>query len=329
METGVTHRWAAGRRMASVPILILMGIQGCGADGATNPGPDDEPVVVDRHAAIPSDVSKVTPAQDGSPPVLHSPEFQEPVPLPVISTAGAEDAPFIPTDRDELYFFFAADVRESPSVQIRNPVNGIWVSKRVAGAWQEPTLVWLQEPGVLALNGCPYVGGDEMFFCTAREGFAGLNWFRAVYADGAWRSWTLYTFDPSLDVGELHIHGDDLYYHSGRAGGAGGIDIWTATRDGEGWANPMNLAAVNSVEEDTRPYVTPDGNELWITRWYEGTPALFRSRKVGGQWQDAELIVSRFAGEPTLDAQGNLYFVHHFVENGVILEADIYVAYRK
>jgi hypothetical protein len=40
-------------------------------------------------------------------------------------------------------------------------------------------------------------------------------------------------------------------------------------------------------------------------------------------------MVSSFAGEPTLDAQGNLYFVHHFYSGGVMLEADIYVAYRK
>jgi hypothetical protein len=102
-----------------------------------------------------------------------------------------------------------------------------------------------------------------------------------------------------------------------------------ATREGGTWANPVNVTAVNSAEDDSRPYVTPGGNELWITRWYEGTPAVFRSKNVGGAWQEAELIVSRFAGEPTLDAEGNLYFVHHFYDNGVMLEADVYVAYRK
>ena len=322
--------------LLTLPALLLLGVSGCdfsvvdsnppGGDGGDNGGP---PPVVDRHAAIPSDVTKVTPAQDPTPPVLHSAEFQEPVPLPVISTAGAEDAPFIPADRDELYFFFAADVRQHPAVQVQNPVNGIWLSKRVDGSWQEPTLVWLQQPGELALNGCPFVGGDELYFCSARDGYSGLNWFRAQYAAGAWGGWALFAFDPALEVGELHIHGDELYYHSGRAGGAGGIDIWMATRQGGVWVNPVNVTAVNGPSDDTRPYVTPDGGELWITRTYEGTPALFRSKKVGGEWQEAELIVSRFAGEPTLDAQGNLYFVHHFYDNGVMLEADIYVAYRK
>jgi hypothetical protein len=284
---------------------------------------------VDRHAAIPADAVKITPDQDPTPPILHATEFQEPVPLPVISTAGAEDAPFVPAGGDELYFFFAADVRQDAAVQIRDPVNGIWVSRRVGGTWQEPTLVWLQEPGALALNGCPFVVGSEMFFCTAREGYTGLNWFRAVFADGAWGDWSLYAFDPSLEVGELHIHGDALYYHSDRAGGMGGFDIWMATREGDGWSDPTNVTAVNSAGDDTRPYVTPDGNELWITRTYQGTPAILRSPKIDGEWQAPELVVSRFAGEPTLDAQGNLYFVHHFYVDGVMREADIYVAYRK
>jgi hypothetical protein len=39
--------------------------------------------------------------------------------------------------------------------------------------------------------------------------------------------------------------------------------------------------------------------------------------------------VSQFAGEPTLDDAGNLYFVHHFYEDGVKIEADIYIARRK
>ncbi len=45
--------------------------------------------------------------------------------------------------------------------------------------------------------------------------------------------------------------------------------------------------------------------------------------------QEPELIVSQFAGEPTLDDAGNLYFVHHYFEHGQMIEADIYVAYRK
>ena len=62
---------------------------------------------------------------------------------------------------------------------------------------------------------------------------------------------------------------------------------------------------------------------------YEGSPAIFRSKKVMGEWATPELIVSNFAGEPTLDSKGNLYFVHHFYRDGRMIEADIYVAKKK
>lgn len=297
-------------------------------DGPAGPA-GGRPPSVDRYAAIPSGAQKVTPEMDPSPPILHSGEFETPVPVPVISTAGGEDSPFVPASGGELYFFFAADVQEPPEIQIRDPVNGIWVSKRVGGNWQEPTLVWLQDYDELALNGCEFVADDEMLFCSARAGYTGVNWFRAERVNGTWTHWEHVTFPTEYDVGELHIHGDELYYGSARPGGAGGQDIWMLQRSGEEWVDPVNVAAVNTGVDETRPYVSPDGSELWITRWYQGTPAVARSRRVAGEWQEAELIVSQFAGEPTLDADGNLYFVHHFYDNGVMLEADIYVAYRK
>jgi len=75
--------------------------------------------------------------------------------------------------------------------------------------------------------------------------------------------------------------------------------------------------------------ISGDGTELWFTRTYQGTPAVFRSSRDNGGWSEPVLVVSQFAGEPTLDANGNLYFVHHYYEEGVMIEADIYVAYRK
>jgi hypothetical protein len=57
-----------------------------------------------------------------------------------------------------------------------------------------------------------------------------------------------------------------------------------------------------------------------------GTTAVFRSNLGPSGWETPELIVSQFAGEPTLDNDGNLYFVHHYFRDGVMIEADIYVA---
>ena len=127
----------------------------------------------------------------------------------------------------------------------------------------------------------------------------------------------------------MHIHGDDLYYHSGRSGGKGGYDIWMISIEEGGWSDPVNIEAVNTEAMDGFPFVSEDGSELWFTRTYKGTPGIFRSKKINGSWGAPELIVSQFAGEPTLDRGGNLYFVHHFYKDGVMIEADLYVALGK
>ncbi len=60
-------------------------------------------------------------------------------------------------------------------------------------------------------------------------------------------------------------------------------------------------------------------------------PAIFRSVKLpNGTWDTPEEIVSNFAGEPTLDGAGNIYFTHHYFDSeGGMIEADIYVCYKQ
>jgi len=180
---------------AGIRVLACSLVLACSGDAD---GPGDDPPPVDRLAAIPAGAVKGTPANDEHPPILHSSEFHEPAAVPVISTAGAEDAPFIPEGSDELYFFFAADARQDASMQIRDPVNGIWVSHTSGTSWTEPALVWLQKRGTLALNGCPFVHGDELIFCSARDGYSGVNWFRATRVAGTWRDWMTLSFPGAV-----------------------------------------------------------------------------------------------------------------------------------
>ncbi len=290
-----------------------------------------EHVFIDRESVIPSDAVKITPEMDKHPPVLHSDQFEEPVPLaPPINTAGAEDSPFITADGRELYFFYTPDVSIPAEGQVGDGVTGIYVSKQLNGAWQTPERVWLQDPGKLSLDGCFFARNTQSWFCTAREGYTGIHWFTARMIDGVWQDWE--EVHPSWllkEVGELHIWNDQIYFHSSRSPGLGNYDIWMAELAGGVVQEPVNIEAVNSQESDGWPYLTEDGNELWFTRTYRGTPGIFRSVKDDDEWQAPELIVSQFAGEPTMDPEGNLYFVHHFYDEGVMLEADIYVAYRK
>ena len=309
--------------------VIVTIVVGCGNPEEETPTPTPTPTVT-RADKIPSTAIKMLPTTDGSPPILHSTEFQAPIPLPgLINTAGAEDSPFVPVGREEFYFFFTPDPNIDPSKQLLDEVTGIWVSRWQGGQWQEPERVWLQDEGKLALDGCTFVSDNQMYFCSAREGYTGLHWFTAEFKDGKWQNWVNADFSSDLDVGEFHIWGDGLYYASSRAGGKGSNDIWMSKKVNGVWGSSVNVAAVNTSDSEGMPYLTSDGQELWFNRYYNGTPAVFRSKRVGGVWQAPDLIVSQFAGEPTLDWKGNLYFVHHYYKDGKMIEADIYVAYRK
>lgn len=313
--------------MAFVAMILVALTSGCISDDG-----EEAYAEVDREGTLPLDIEKMAPEDDLYPPMLHDDSFEQPIPLPYpLNTSGAEDSPFILPDGNTLYFFFTPDVRVSPQEQLLDGVTGVWASKREEGTWSVPERVWLQDPGKLSLDGAVSIYDGEMFFASAREGYEGMNIFTAEYDGEHWTNWQ-YAGDRlmrEIMVGEVHLQGDQLYFHSDRPGGFGGYDIWLTTRGGDSWTDPLNISVVNTEDMDGFPFISPDGNELWFTRGYMGSPAVYRSVREGDEWGEPELIVSQFAGEPTLDEDGNLYFVHHFYVDGAMVEADIYVAYRK
>ncbi len=291
--------------------------------------------VASRESKIPAGAIKMTPATDLHPPKLHLDGWQAPEPVPgLVNTAGAEDSPFVTPDGMTLYFFFTPDLRVPPHKQIIDGVTGIYVARKAGDAWGKPQRVLLQEPGKLALDGAPCVAGDTLWFCSVRPGnFRTIDFYTARLEGQAWTSWRNAgkRLNDELKVGELHVTADgrELYFHADRPGGKGKLDIWmTRLVDGR-WQDPINLQTVNSPENDAQPFLTADGQELWFTRPYRGTPATFRSKNVQGRWSAPEVVLSQFAGEPAVDRQGNIYFVHHFLKHGKLIEADIYVARRK
>jgi hypothetical protein len=305
-------------------LLTLFLLSGCiktsGADASQNHS---------RYEKIPPSSVKMNPENDPSPPVLHAEGWEKPVPVAgQINTAGAEDSPFITPDGNTMYLFFTPDVTVPVEKQILDNVTGIYVSQRQGGSWSEPKRVWLQDPGTLALDGCEFVQGGIMWFCSAREGYAGIHWFTAEYVDGKWLGWKNSDFDPGFKTGELHFSrdGDRLFFHSDRPGGKGGLDIWMSKKEGGIWKEPTDVEAVNTADDEGWPFLSQDGKELWFTRFYQGSPAIFRSQWAGQAWSDPELIISQFAGEPSLDDAGDIYFVHHYYKEGKMVEADVYVA---
>ncbi len=296
---------------------------------------DPEPTgleVLPRESKIPADATRVTPEADDHPPVLHFEGWEDPVPMPgPVNTAGAEDSPFVTPDGQEFYFFFTPDVRIPAEGQLDDGVTGIYRSKRMAGTWSEPQRIILNDD--VSLDGCQFIREDTMWFCSVRTGgFREIDFYTAKRIDGQWTEWRNAgeRLNVEIGIGEMHLSADgsSLYFHADKPEGKGGLDIWLSRFVEGEWQDPQPVTPVNSFADEGWPFLTQDGRGLWFTRTWEGTPAIFRSINNGVDWQEPELIVSSFAGEPSLDIAENLYFTHHFYRNGEMIEADIYVAYR-
>ena len=237
-------------------------------------------------------------------------------------------------DGNTLYFFFTPDVNIPVEKQVLDGVTGVYVSHKQNNQWLPAERVILQNDSELSMDGAVCVQGDQMWFASVRKwNLREIDIWTAEFKNGRWQNWQNAGKKLNVDyeMGEMHIiaDGNQIYYHSSRAGGQGGYDIWVIDKVNGEWQEPKNVSAVNTVDMEGWPFVTQDGNELWFLRWYLGSPAIFVSYKVNGQWEVPELIISQFAGEPSVDNAGNIYFVHHYYKDGKMIEADIYVTYRK
>jgi len=320
---------AAGTTLKKTNESVSGNITESESDAAT----DEAVLYHNRDNSIPPDAVKMTPETDLYPPILHSDEYLTPVPLPgPVNSAGGEDSPFIMPDGKTLYFFFTPDVDVPIEGQLIDGVTGIYVSHhRENGSWTESERLILNDD--VSLDGCAYINQDKIWFCSVRKGYTGIHWFTAEYINGRW---TNLKYSPlnlldGFEIGELHFsqNGRELYYHSSRPGGLGGYDIWVTRYISGKWQEPEHITSVNTPDSEGWPCLSEDGSELWFTRFYQGSPAIFRSKRSDTIWDEPELIMSQFAGEPALDRDGNLYFVHHYYTHAHMLEADIYVAMKK
>lgn len=291
-----------------------------------------------REESLPDDAVKVTPENDVFPPMLHSSEWMQPVPMSgSVNTAGAEDSPFITPDGSRFFFFFTPDVDAPADEQLMDGVTGIWWCNKVDGVWGAPERIVLSK--FPSLDDAPFAHGNTLWFASVRHGnYGDIDFYTAEYRDGKWMDWENAgkQLNQDYDVGELHIIGDGENMYCGRETGNGSRDLWVLHKTKEGWSEPLKLPPPVNTDEykEDQPFITPRGDELWFTGesrlGYPG-PAVFRCVKTGnGSWSEPEEVLSNFSGEPTLDGYGNLYFVHHFFDDNMsMVEADIYVAYRK
>lgn len=311
-----------------VSVLVLAVLSNLGSEEHERPTRDE---------AIPADAVKMTPGTDSFAPVIHSDEWLAPVPMPgPVNTAGAEDSPFITPDGNRFFFFFTPDVSVPAQEQLLDGVTGLWWCAKVDGVWTEPERIILCDD--LSLDGAEFVTGNTLWFASVRVGNYGeIDIYTATYEDGEWGDVENAgeQLNVDYDIGEFHLapDGETLYFHSGVWSVGGDMDLWTTARTDSGWSTPEEVSGVNTDANEGYPFITPDGNELWYTGesklGYTG-PALYRCVWDGDGWGEADEIISNFAGECTMDDQGNIYFVHHYFSSPdmTMIEADIYVAYK-
>jgi len=301
------------------------------------------PFLEDRYSKIPPDARKGTPETDPFPPRLVSNEYEDPVPMPgPVNSKGGEDSPFISRDGAEFFFFFTPDVRVPAGLQVLDSVTGIWHSRFVGGGWTEPERVILNHGE--GMDGCAQLVGDTLWFASIRttDMLGDIDVFTAVRRDNEWRDWRNAgeQLNVEYNIGEFHLTSDHqtMYFNSAETGDSlwFGYDLWKSERNATGWDAPVRLdACINDTFAQSQPFVSADMKELWYTGWCDSImgPCIYRSKCDSfGNWQPPEQVVVQFAGEPTLDDAGNLYFTHHFFTGGDtnrMLEADIYYCRRR
>jgi hypothetical protein len=206
---------------------------------------------------------------------------------PTINSAASDFVPAFSADGHWMFFasdrpggFGLADIYQSYRADVHNDFG--WLTPMNVGA------------GVNCAaddNGVGYFdngGHPQLFFGSGRLGGAARDLFLSTtLPNKAWGPATLISelSDPTATENRPTIRGDglEIVFYSDRAGGAGGSDLWTATRKSVSapWSAPVNLG----------PNVNSSTNEQHASMSANGATLVFLSGRPGG-FGAADLYVS-------------------------------------
>jgi hypothetical protein len=269
-----------------------------------------------------------------------------------INTPCPEDAIEISRDGRFLYFYFTKDLLENlPPSERFSPLNATYRAERTGGPgdFGEATLFDLGQGTDQSLDGELSFAPDGrlVYFHSLRAANLGyqqnppvddfLDVYEADIVDGE--------PGPGRNLGApvnsiypdgehaIHPDGTTLYFSSTRAGGLGGTDIWSSTRQGANWTEPANLSApINSAANDLQPAFTADGGTVYFVSDRDPLTggAIYRSNRDGDSWSEPELVIKGIVGEPSITADGRyLYFVHVLTDAAGLFDADVWYCERR
>lgn len=140
--------------------------------------------------------------------------------------------------------------------------------------------------------------GGQLFFVSDRPaadreaGRRDLDLWRSVRTTGGWgepEHLGASINSPGEELGP-ELHGGRLYFSSTRRGGAGGLDIYSAPQEGEGFARPEPLPApLNSASSESDFTLSRDGQMALMWREVGGRGLIHRAQRTkAGDWSEPE-----------------------------------------
>ena len=258
--------------------------------------------------------------------------WTEPVPVVEINTDSHDRAPFLSFDGLTLYFS-------------RQDEPGRHFSRLYQATRTDPFAPFTSVEQISTLNyslghvDYAWVSADNlrMYYYRTEGSIRRIKFTKRSTIDEEWKPGnnisSLYNLgdvsNPSLTQDELTIvfTGRDI------PGGLGGYDIWMATRHNRNspFTNFINLAEINSTEQDAHPSISSDGLTLYFDSERNGTGQFFRATResLDTHFDNPEHLSffdspGDYLFYPSPSRDGTSFYFARWSENDM---ADIYVSY--
>lgn len=207
--------------------------------------------------------------------------FEDVRELPVVNSPGSDGSPFISADDERLYLFS----ERGGGLGGRD----IWVSRRESPAARFEEAQLLAGVNSSDTDLLPWLSADELTltFVSNRPGGRGGTdlWMarRDSSADEFEGPIDLADLSSADNEGRAVLSRDGLsaFFSSDRSGGRGGHDLWMAIRAQrqQPFVVLLNLAALNSSENDQDAALSSDGTELFFASFRGGVSQLWRAAR--------------------------------------------------
>lgn len=242
-------------------------------------------VFVDAETGKPLSDLYWVPIQDGKAgtPVLFSQNLTTPV----------NEGPATFTDQGRTICYTRNQVlpKKLSNMRAANGQLGLFFSHQENGTWLAPSPFAHNEAKSSNLHPEFSADGRTLYFASDRPGgYGGMDLYRSERHSDGWGA--PINLGPAIngpsDEVFPRIHADgSLYFASNRAGGLGGLDIYSARHDGEAWAMPVALPSpVNSKANDHGYELMADGYNAIFTSNRDGSDAIFMDKITVEKFRD-------------------------------------------